>query len=602
MTSFTRGFFYLRSPSVVLSWISHDRRYMFRKSHWWTLSSSSSSSSSPSSKNRRTLLTQKHHKIILSQRFTLASNQHLLDIEDTTTFSHGVSDIVEPKLSQQESIPTTYLNDTSLPLLVQNVSTWLDTLNIPYNLCAVPLSSIIIPYNNTTQPPPPESQITLYIVRFIIHHQSTIKTTVEKVNVAAPTNQSPPHPSQRQQQEQETAATAIVLLHLLPSPTSLQNCVPAGVTQYMTDHPQIVVRSLQNITSDNNGENLQKNTTASTTTTAETNDSNIRTDNIQIIHLHEDTWIHNRTKPIVQSRLLFRLGIRAAPAHRRIYARQTIAKRIDSLTARNFLLQHHLWGTTHSKYSYGLYDKPTTRKHNNNDNDTNNTVQGQLVAVATFSSRRNVRRGQGQEQRIYHSYELIRTCSCSDTSIVGGISKLISAFIKDNSTPDKPVDDIVTVIDRDWGIGQSNWYTLGFRTVATMLPIPMVIASKDGTRRHLIGAGIQSEDNPNYMDMQKVDAQLIRFGLPTHVLSELEMITSYNEAIQCLHRHGYYLIYDAGVERLLLLVSQQPEVLQKKEYIQSIWDSSSPQYAAQHYSHISGIDAIIKHVAKRNYD
>jgi hypothetical protein len=287
------------------------------------------------------------------------------------------------------------------------------------------------------------------------------------------------------------------------------------------------------------------------------------------------------------------------PQHRRIYARQTIAKRIDRITARHFLLQHHLWGTTHSKYSYGLYDKTTRNLGNNNHTDTDtNMVQGQLVAVATFSSRRNVRRGQGQEQRIYHSYELIRTCSCSDTSIVGGISKLISAFIQDKSTPEKPVDDIVTVIDRDWGIGQSNWYTLGFSTVATMLPIPMVIASMDGTRRHLIGAGMQSEDHP-YIALPKVDAQLIRFGLPTHVLSELENITSYYEAIQCLHRHGYYLIYDAGVERLVRLVSNPEEV--NKEKIQSIWNSSSPQYATKHYSNVSGIDAIIKHVAKQNY-
>jgi hypothetical protein len=290
--------------------------------------------------------------------------------------------------------------------------------------------------------------------------------------------------------------------------------------------------------------------------------------------------------------------------HRRLYARQTTVCRIDRHTARDFLWQHHLWGsTTSTKYSYGLYDNTMKRSNVNNntkgkvDDDDDplrhTTKYGTLVAVATFSSRRNVRRGQGLNQRIYRSHELLRTCTCRNVSIVGGISKLISAFIKDHN-----VDDIVTVIDRDWGIGQTNWYTLGFTTVATMLPIPMVIHGTDRTRRrHLIGAGIIQYDDDLEIDVKNMDTPFIRFGLPRSIVSELETISSYAEAIQCLHRHNYYLTYDAGVERLFLLVSKKDD----QECVQSLWNSSIPQYAKHHYSYVQGIDAIIQHVAKQSY-
>ena len=472
------------------------------------------------------------------------------------------------------------------PTFVQNVSTWLDSMNTTYDLCLVPLSSIRPSLLPVATPSPP---LTLYLLRLVVSTPSDVthrttgvvahRTITVQNGPVVPSLLPPPPPPP------ESSSTT-VLLHLIPSPTSLQNCIPAGVTQYMTDHPDLVWATLpRNI----NGP--PKSTT--------TNRAHIH-GNIQMIHLHEDTWNDARTKSIVQSRLLFRLGGGASTAlippqrrRRRLYARQTIVKRIDRPTARTFLLQHHLWGTTHAKYAYGLYDKTTIRTHDTpSSNDDNVTVEhGPLVAVATFSSRRNVRRGTGPEQRIYRSCELIRTCSAGDLSIVGGISKLISAFRKDH-----PVDDIVTVIDRDWGVGRSNWYTLGFRTVATMLPIPMVIYGKDGTRRHLIGAGIQSDDDPN-RNIENDDTPLIRWGLPKIVLSELETITSYTEAVQCLHRHNYYLTYDAGVERLFLLVSKQRD----NESVQSLWNSSIPQYVAQHYSSISGIDAIIQHVAKRQH-
>ena len=150
---------------------------------------------------------------------------------------------------------------------------------------------------------------------------------------------------------------------------------------------------------------------------------------ITLVHLWEDQWLEHAD--VVHSRLLTMLG---RSSHRWM-ARQTVAKRIDSHTTTN-LLENHLWGSTQSRFRYGLFLR--------SDMQT-------LVAVATFSARWRKRRENGQ---VRHSHELIRYCSRRGETVVGGISKLISAFKQDQSP-----HEIVTVIDRDWGSGE-GWSTL----------------------------------------------------------------------------------------------------------------------------------------------
>lgn len=176
-----------------------------------------------------------------------------------------------------------------------------------------------------------------------------------------------------------------------------------------------------------------------------------------LIHLHQDVW--KAQEPIVKSRLLMRLGRYQS----RIYARQTKARRIPADLALPFLMEHHLWSAVKSKYYYGLYTKDET-----------------LVAVASFGARRKVTRG-GMTHR---SHELIRFCTRRDGMVVGAISKLLKAF-----TRDQQPDDIVTVVDRDWGPG-NGWHGLGFETVHVMPPLAMAVSKEDGIRRHLVGAGI----------------------------------------------------------------------------------------------------------------
>lgn len=102
-----------------------------------------------------------------------------------------------------------------------------------------------------------------------------------------------------------------------------------------------------------------------------------------LVHLHEDVW--RSRGPIVRSRLLVRTGRLAS----RLYARSCVARRIGAEEYMPFLDANHLWGSTRAKYGYGLH------------------FEGELVAVATFSSRRRIVRAGVPHQ----SHELLRVCS-----------------------------------------------------------------------------------------------------------------------------------------------------------------------------------------------
>ena len=149
---------------------------------------------------------------------------------------------------------------------------------------------------------------------------------------------------------------------------------------------------------------------------------------LPLVHLWEDQWRFQR--PIVSSRLLAMNG-----RSRRIFARKTSVRRIDAATLERFLREHHLWGPTQARFRYGLFVQGGAGDDDDDDGE-------QPVAVASFSPRRHVMRG-GER---YRSHELIRYCSRRGVSVVGGISKLLSAFVTE-MTP----DDVVTVVDRDWG-------------------------------------------------------------------------------------------------------------------------------------------------------
>ncbi len=290
-----------------------------------------------------------------------------------------------------------------------------------------------------------------------------------------------------------------------------------------------------------------------------------------IIHLHEDVW--NNKKDIVKSRILAMVG----RTRRRWYARNLSVRRIDRCTAINFLEINHLWGATQSKFNYGLF-----------------SMEEELIAVATFSPRRHVHRFAGNNlQQKYRSHELIRYSSVRDGRCIGGITKLIAEFIRQHAP-----DDIITCIDRDWGDG-SGWKNIGFVKVGVMPPLIMAIG-EDGVRRYCVGIGPTDEDETR--------RRTSRPGINANVWKALDSVSTINEAFRCLHMHQLYPIFDAGVERRMLLVADSKwgiQASQKRSELGlgdlptgldalRLWNNSSPSFPSSYYVNNKGLNLLLK--------
>src|SRR5690606_12768987 len=105
-----------------------------------------------------------------------------------------------------------------------------------------------------------------------------------------------------------------------------------------------------------------------------------------------------------------------------IHGRQTVVARIDKGIALAFLAENHLQVAIPGKYRYGLLD------------------EGELVSVAIFSGGRRMR----EQAPNYRSFELIRFCHKAGYRVVGGLSKLLKAFIQDFHP-----NDSMTYAERD---------------------------------------------------------------------------------------------------------------------------------------------------------
>lgn len=149
----------------------------------------------------------------------------------------------------------------------------------------------------------------------------------------------------------------------------------------------------------------------------------------------------------------------------RVYARNTVVARIDKRIALDFLVEHHLNAPLAGKYRYGLF------------------YQGELVSVAVFSGGRIM----SDINMDHRSFELLRFCHKAGYLVVGGISKLIKAFVKDF----RP-HDIMTYADRDWS-QHSSLESIGFK--ATGMTGQQTFYVKDGKRLapHTEGHGYDYE-------------------------------------------------------------------------------------------------------------
>jgi len=160
--------------------------------------------------------------------------------------------------------------------------------------------------------------------------------------------------------------------------------------------------------------------------------------------IYEDWWIKN--PKIVKSKIKSILKI-----SNRIFARQCVVKKINKPESEKFLNKNHLYGSAKSKIKYGLFYKE------------------KLYAVATFAGQRQFHNGS-------RSVELLRFCNKNGTTVIGGLDKLLQAYIKEYQP-----DTIMTYIDLDWGRGDA-FLNIGFETKEIKPPILFYVNKQTGER------------------------------------------------------------------------------------------------------------------------
>lgn len=179
------------------------------------------------------------------------------------------------------------------------------------------------------------------------------------------------------------------------------------------------------------------------------NTENLNLEGARQVTLWEDLW---HTKPqIIKSRIAALLGI-----SERIPARLTQVRRLDRPTTLKFLQENHLQDAVLSKSKYGLFLPKKYYRVLENPPDADEL----LVAVGTFAHPRQFVRA-GLPHR---SFELVRFANLLNTTVVGGLDKLLSHFIKQHQP-----DDLMTCADLEWSDGHS-YQKLGFESVSDTSP------------------------------------------------------------------------------------------------------------------------------------
>lgn len=153
--------------------------------------------------------------------------------------------------------------------------------------------------------------------------------------------------------------------------------------------------------------------------------------NIQLIHVWTPELKYRC--PIVMSRIMHILKI----SQRRVYARCTTLRKITKEQSTKFFEDNHIQGNVHSSTTYGLY------------------YNDELIAAMSFIKSRFSKR---------YQWELLRYCTKLNTSVTGGASKLLAAFMSEY----KPTS-IVSYCDLRWGTG-NLYQQLGFVYLHTSAP------------------------------------------------------------------------------------------------------------------------------------
>ena len=125
---------------------------------------------------------------------------------------------------------------------------------------------------------------------------------------------------------------------------------------------------------------------------------------IRLIHIYEHEW----TDPVMQDKLKLMLDVALGRVDTRIYARKCQIKQITNQEAKELNDKVHLQGHRNAQITYGLF-------YNN-----------QLVQLMSFSKTKYNRNLKDD-----NSWEIIRGCPGSNNIVIGGVSKLLAHFIKE---------------------------------------------------------------------------------------------------------------------------------------------------------------------------
>ncbi|MBS1650867.1 MAG: hypothetical protein JSU07_02540 [Bacteroidetes bacterium] len=140
--------------------------------------------------------------------------------------------------------------------------------------------------------------------------------------------------------------------------------------------------------------------------------------------------------------------------NKKIYARNCVLKKISKNEANTFYNKFHLLNSANSPINYGLiYDR-------------------ELVAACSFSKGRKMNRLKDNER----SFELTRFCSKGNTTVVGGLSKLISLCIHE-----KKPKEIMTYVEHQKNNGKA-FLNLNFKIVDIKLARPYYVDMNTNAR------------------------------------------------------------------------------------------------------------------------
>lgn len=173
----------------------------------------------------------------------------------------------------------------------------------------------------------------------------------------------------------------------------------------------------------------------------------------QLIHIFDDEW--RNKQEIVKSRLKTILG----KYDKRIFARKCTVEKLSSKVANSFFDETHIQGKCQASIRYGLmYD-------------------GQLVAAMAFGHMRRITNNKKHDDE----YEMLRFSTKLGHQVVGGASRLLSAFEKEFH-PKK----LTSYADRRWSIGKL-YNALGFTLDHISSPNYWYIDSRHTIRMYRYG-------------------------------------------------------------------------------------------------------------------